>query len=287
MPNASKSSVSMHFDLLYDNTPAPEWFSTEFHTQIQHGIIANVISCEHILHNNVSYCAETAPSASDVIDLTEDWPLRSNMEKLISGGISIIGSFDATDFKESPDVSSDKNYDFITLTVSSFETDSPTSSAIGVPNFQLLPCEELHMSLALEYHTLLDRPNSHCRNDYPDELKALLKLPITPNRLFNAMLVPNLPYDKLTCNKLCSSKYWLQKCGCFVDSEIWGYAGQPENSSLCANTVNNCSRSNGFETPTAVLAECKCYEKCSSFQFRITGTNKIRYSYGEYQLTCA
>lgn len=276
MKNATKSSVRMFFGLLKDNQEFPEWAINEFHTETQDAIVANQVYFTS--ENKNMAISGTSTTGDEKIDVSSLWPLRTSLENSYAGGITVSGVFDATNFTESSDISKDENYDLITFIISNFETDSPTTSAIGVQNFQLRPCEELHISLTLEHRTLLDRPNSHCRDDYPPELKKLLDLPMTPGRLFNSIFAPDLPYDKVTCDKLCAAKYWLPKWNCFIDSEIWNYAGQPKNISICANShyINLSS----VETPAAAFVDCKCYQKCDSYQLRIAGNNKIRYSYG-------
>ena len=117
--------------------------------------------------------------------------------------------------------------------ISSFETDSPDSSAIGIPNFQLMPCEEIRISLALEHYTLLNRSTSLCRDDYPEQIKSMFNATMTPDLFYNPAYAPNLPYDPWICKTMCISNYWLPKCGCYIYPEAWLYAGKSADITPC------------------------------------------------------
>lgn len=202
------------------------------------------------------------------------WPLQTNFGSGSKRGFELNGYFDATDF------GTVGNVDNITIWISSFETDSPSSTAIGIPFFTLMPCEEIRISLALEQYSLLDRPTSRCRDDYPQQLKSILNENMTADLFYNPAFAPQLPYDQYTCNKMCLASYWLPRCGCYASPEIWLYAGMPANISRCPWFGENCTQRTTTDAPWEVIEQCECHPKCNGYHFRIVYNEKIRYSYG-------
>lgn len=102
---------------------------------------------------------------------------------------------------------------------------------------------------------------------------------MTPDDLFNAVFAPNLPYDDKTCEKLCAANYFLPKCKCFVSATAWKYSGSPEGIPVCPKVGKNCT-SDWEKTNDSVFNACKCFKKCTNYQFRVVGLDKIRYSLG-------
>lgn len=139
----------------------------------------------------------------------------------------------------------------------------------------------------VKHNTFIDRSDSPCRNDYPLELKQLLKDPLEPKDLYNAALAPSLPYDPRTCESICATKYWLSKCNCIMFPEVYLYAGSPENLVVCpAENVNDpndtCVYYNAeLALPPNEYTKCKCYKRCQGYEFTIVGYDKIRHSLGK------
>lgn len=204
------------------------------------------------------------------------WPLETHLRSSSKAGFELNGYFDATDFIESPDTLG--NRDTIAVIISSFETDTPSSSAVEVPYFQLMPCEVIRISLALEHYTLFDRPTSRCRDDYPEQLKSMLNASMTTDLFYNPAFAPHLPYDQYTCISMCTVSYWLPKCGCYGSPDIWRYAGMPVDKKPCPRFGENCTELR--DAPWTFIQQCECHQKCSRHRFRIVSDEKIRYSYG-------
>lgn len=87
-------------------------------------LIANIINLIEIENSNQILSA-----------FEEQWPLKLNLGNSFGYGMNLIGIINATNFIEYPDEYG--NEDRITLTLSSFETDSISSTAIGL-DYQLL-----------------------------------------------------------------------------------------------------------------------------------------------------
>lgn len=262
---------NMSFIALIDDETFPSWAYTEFHSQAndEHSISTNQIS--------YGYLKSTLNISVD--DIRDQWPLRTTSVDTNSHGIRIIGRFDATNYVSFFD--SNGSRDMIAVYISSFQIDSDTS-VVGVPWYQLLPCEELRISLAFEHQILMHRSNSPCSDDYPDELKRLLRLPISIERFNNPLFAPDLPYDQKTCEALCAVQYWLPVCGCFVHAPVWHYAGEPKNSSLCPDLGDNCTGFDWQTAPAHAINECGCYARCNSIRFRVVSEEKIAYGYGMF-----
>lgn len=261
----------MTFDFALDNEIIPAWAYVEVHALRQHYGLVNQIHLAG-LKNFQEY--ENKNFTFD--DAKKFWPLKSSVAE--AGGIIIRGTFDATNFIGSG--AEGEEQDYISAKVSSFETDSPSSSTIGLPNYQLLPCEELQIAISLEYYSLINRQGSPCRNDYPPELETLLKKPIAPQSLYNPVFAPDLPYDVETCKLMCSTKYWLPKCGCFPFPEIWRYAGKPANLTQCLPFGENSSQCFNPSTPSEIIKACHCFPKCVGYRFRVVAAEKIHHEEG-------
>jgi hypothetical protein len=130
---------------------------------------------------------------------------------------------------------------------------------------------------------MINRPEKPCRDDYPDELmKALFKLPMQPENLYNAIFAPKLPYSKYTCDAMCHVNYWLPKCGCYVFDEIWLHAGKPNQTIVCPRHGENCTSGEQTirATPISEIEKCECFPKCSGYRFRLAAHDKINYGVG-------
>lgn len=90
-------------------------------------------------------------------DVRSLWPLKAT-------GFKLLGYFNASNFIEFNETDGNRNN--ILLAVTAFDTDLAGSSALDIPYFKLLPCEELRLALALDQYQLLNRPRSPCRDDY-------------------------------------------------------------------------------------------------------------------------
>lgn len=213
-----------------------------------------------------------------IFDEHSMWPLQTHLRNGSKTGLELNGYFDATNFIESPDEF--HNQDNIIVEISSFETDSFISAAIGIPNFKLMPCEEIRISLALEYYSLEDRPESRCRDDYPEQIKSMFKAPMTAELFYNPAFAPNLPYDPFICNNMCFVSYILQRCHCYATYEAWRYVGLKADYPLCVQFGNNCSMLESYDTRWSEIQDCNCHKKCSGHRFRIVSNEKMRYSYG-------
>lgn len=154
----------------------------------------------------------------------------------------------------------------------------------------MFPCDELTIVVALKYFKLKHRSESPCRIDYPTKLKKLLKEPLDPSDLQNSIFAPNLPYDQNTCNLLCTVDYWLPKCNCMMNENVWRYAGKPKSIAKCPYAAvdikyldYNCTIDNIMErTPPAAFAKCECWTSCEGYTFEVNGYEKIHHSFGRF-----
>lgn len=200
----------------------------------------------------------------------------------------ITGYLNATDFIEycRDFDDNDNNCDWIYLYISSYENDyTGTSLGIGVPQYTLLPCENLMLSIALEHQVRIDRETSRCRQEYLPAVTRIVKPVLEPKDLFNAIFAPTLPYDQLTCDRLCTAKYWLPKCNCYMSWMSHRYAGSPANMTSCASWSDdatvNCTKWHGnTETPSEVLTACECYPQCEEQSYNIVNEQRQRYTLG-------
>ena len=131
---------------------------------------------------------------------------------------------------------------------------------------------------------------------YPNNIQRLFRDTNSANLLledyYNPLNYPKLPYDRITCERLCVSLYWIFKCNCFMYEEAIKYAGKPKANGteipLCDlygedENNDNCSASNAmFNTPAGDIAACGCYEKCDSYRFRVAGQQIIKYNIGKF-----
>lgn len=216
------------------------------------------------------------------------WPLKafastsSNLR-----GFYLTGYFNANQFIESSPPATYENFDHdeISVYISSFEVDSPTVSAIVVPYYQLLPCEEIHISLAIEHNSLLNRLESPCRDEYPKHLKSLV--PKTADLFYSPIFYPNLPYNHITCTRICEANLELPICDCYTNADTWQYAGKDDaDYPLCPHFGESCHRTADGDRARKFLRSpditpCECYQKCNWYRFRVVTADKMRHSYGE------
>lgn len=199
----------------------------------------------------------------------------------------ITAYFDAADFFEycrDFDID-DGNCDYIHLHVSSFESDYiGTTLGIGVPQYSLLPCENLMLSVSLQHQKRMDRKASRCRNEFPSSVTGIFKSKLAETDLFNPIFAPNLPYDLLTCNRLCITAYWLPECGCYMNWMSYRYAGSPKNMTICSSSSPNeanCTKWHGeTSTPPEVLPACECFPRCDEQSFYVVNEQRQRYTLG-------
>lgn len=263
----STSDTDVQFGLWLDGKNFPRWGYSEGHFSDQHYVDANVADNDYLVSQNLT-----------LEDRRGEWPLQTHYTNSINRGIAVAGYFDATKLLEFID--GNKSALTIRLYIQSFESDPASNSAIGIPYYQLMPCEQLIISLALEHHTLINRTDRPCRDDYPDALKMMLKKQMTTNLFYNPIFAPNLPYSQETCRKLCEENFWLSKCSCYGNPAVRLYAGQPENMT-CPEYGPNCTLNEDYKIPSDTINECKCYPTCKSYRFHVAGDDKIRYSYGK------
>ena len=138
----------------------------------------------------------------------------------------------------------------------------------------------MELYIALQHYTLQNRENSPCRDEYPESLKTMLANPMPESLFYNPLNAPNLPYDPNTCGNLCDAKYYLPKCGCYINVESWIYAGKPENATVCPFVTKNQTCNQNLRAPPTEISKCECYQKCTSYKFRLVAADKIKYSLG-------
>lgn len=146
-----------------------------------------------------------------------------------------------------------------------------------------MPCEILYVGLALEHHTLLNRIESPCRDEYPIHLQYLLRQPLTVDQLTNPIFASrDFPYDPEICEDMCVADFCLKLQGCFARINIWHYAGKPQNQPLCNASIDNtnCTVDTVVDLPHFALERCGCHPKCISYKFRVIAEDKIRHSLG-------
>lgn len=217
-----------------------------------------------------------------VDDMRKELPLQATTD---ANSLMIRAKFNGEYFIDNDNTNA--NVDQLTLRIKSFETDLQSSTAVDMSHYKLLPCERLKIALELEQHLLYNGERSPCRHDYPDDLKQLLKHPMDPPLFFNPIFAPELPYDKTTCEHLCATRLWLPKCRCYGSSEIWQYAGFPNDTLPCPplSTDTNCTQLSFQQIPISELNLCKCFLPCSSFKFNVAFTDKVKYSVGKRTLS--
>lgn len=142
----------------------------------------------------------------------------------------------------------------------------------------VLPCESLTTAISMKEFHLINREERRCRNDYPISLKNLLKNPLAPRDLFNAILAPDLPYDQTVCEHLCISKYWLPISHCIKKWAFWLYTEIPKNVHMCSSADNDEGRNTSF----SMFKECECFKRCDGFDFEVTAQDKIRHAIGNF-----
>lgn len=277
MPNSSRSIVKIRYEAFLNKKRLPKWaFSTSYGSdeEIEFGrqdnILVNVVPPEDYL-----YAKKLG-----------QWPLRMHYANgRRESGFQIIGYINSiANFTETRE---DGDEDVIMLKIRNFAFDSvggtDTKNLPGY--FQLFPCDDISIAIRLKHYSLMDRSESPCREDYPEDIERLLKKPLKPEDFSNSILAPELPYDPVACKYLCISKFWLPTCNCIMFPEIWGYTGRQSNMCPQINYYDmddNCSAMNApLSMPAAEYAKCQCYKRCEGYEFAIFGYEKIRHSPGE------
>lgn len=156
-------------------------------------------------------------------------PLRTFAAQM---GVKIIGEFNSQNFIEFENEVNGE-FDRITVNVEDPEVEPIGSSALDVPSYRLMPCEELTIVLRLERHQLRNRPERPCRTDFPPDIAKMHMKSLPPDVLYNAIFAPSLPYDQALCHLGCQAKYWLPICSCYVNFPTFLYAGMPNDSLAC------------------------------------------------------
>lgn len=216
------------------------------------------------------------------------WPLAT---EYVTGerdnGFWLEWWFNSSNFIES----TDKNEkDDLELKIVSFDSDpNDITDMKGVPEFlQLVPCDKMTVAISLQQYHLINRPESPCRKDYPSKLKKLIMTPQKPQWLYNAMLAPNLPYDRRVCDNLCMVNYWLPICNCVISSDIYSYAGGIDNHSVAQCSLDITENGNktcvpffaSSLTPITEFAQCKCHKRCDGYSFMVSAYDKHRLRVG-------
>lgn len=269
-PKSSRPFNEMTFKASLNQQPVPGWAYVNYSIRTdfwwEDDITLNVVGAKNIAEGQ------------------SKWPLRIEYATDDKNfGYLIEGHLNGTSFVKAK---TEDDFDMIMVKIYSFDTDPcnyPRTN--GVPDyFELLPSDELRITVSLKKYNLLNRPDSPCRTDYPSELKKLLKNPLEPTDLYNSILAPNLPYDEDICAALCYDNYWLSQCNCYMHYDILKYSGKPKTD-LCLleheNKDPNCTISLfNPNTPLEALAGCNCWKKCEGYAFEVTGYDKTQIDFG-------
>lgn len=242
----------------------PKWAVTKHKARNQNYVTLNEVNFQSTVSSNMT-----------LEELRSQWPLKTHFR---NNQLHAWFNFSTENFIMHPD--RDHNVDTISTIISSFESDSSSSSALEIQSFVLMPCEELHLYIALQHRTLKSQANSPCREDYPAIIQQMLPEHMDASLFYNSINAPYLPYDQETCVTLCETKYWLHLCGCYGSIESWRYAGKPANTTVCPRVANNCTTSIISRAPPAEVSKCECYPKCTSYKFHLIAADKIKYSLG-------
>lgn len=262
----SKPQVEMRFKVTVDRVNAENW--------------TYYIGQNYLTFNRFNYNMLSNTNIS-LDQYRKKWPVHTVNSMLgYRQGVTITGYLNRTNFIEYPD--SNWNEDRVSVYITSFESDAWSSAEAGIRNYRLLPCEQLEISIEVEQYKLINRSSSPCRDDYPETLRKLTKEPMTPDHFYNGFLAPKLPYDPITCEDMCASRYWQEFCNCFVSSDVWLHAGKPDKIPMCSDYGTKCTRSTAYETPTEVITNCQCYPKCEGYRFRVVAKDKTNYGQGNF-----
>lgn len=215
-------------------------------------------------------------SLTPLDEIRKTWPLRSitNSYNYYIGGLLVTAFINATNFFN--DINGFDDSLRFTIRNLDNETDSDYRYS-GLQYYEMLPCENLVISISLEHYNKLNRPTSPCRNEYPQDIKKMILKPDTINPLFE-----ELPYDPIICKELCINKYWMKNCSCFISERSWLYAGAPVVTTLCSDDIGGIC-SSGVEaliskTPNDVVSDCSCFPKCSGYSIKINDAQQQIFS---------
>lgn len=154
----------------------PDWSYTEFEDIFDHYIELNRVDLDH-------------PSSQNVDDIQAIWPYKISYTETLR----IMANFDAKNFVERKDENG--NEDHIVLSLAAFDTNSEKKEIM----FELMPCEQLDVSVALEYYSMINKPNNPCRDEYPNEIAERLNATLPAHLMFNPVFATNFPYDADLC----------------------------------------------------------------------------------------
>lgn len=202
--NNSFPFAEMSYKATIDKNSVPDWAISHIHDRSQNWLI------DAVMVNAV------APANYEIAKSLGEWPLRVHYATgKKESGFKIYGSLNTSNFiGNQPNREGDR----IKVAILSFDSDTnDLMNTYGVPEyFELLPCDELSITISLETYKFINRSESPCRDDYPPEMKAVLKDKLKPEDLFNSILAPNLPYDPGTCESLCVIKVAIRESIIFV-----------------------------------------------------------------------
>lgn len=250
---------------LLDGIPIKPWAYKKSTERMQNDVMVTYLIVNQI---NRDYLNEQHNSIENFLPR---WPLESYRFNNFDAGVYIEATISANSsnkFEYAADGS-----DKIIVRVNPFEANLGT--LIGLPEYEILPCEELSISMTLEHYQLKNRSNSPCRDEYPQHIAELIQQPDAKNPAFFA-----LPYDPAVCKILCKNKYSLAKCNCFLSIDAWNYAGKPDSIKLCSNTSLDVSLGCSDIT-NDVLENCSCHAHCNQTVVRISETQKYSYKTGK------
>lgn len=249
------SPVKLDFNASLGSETVPSWailrkYNDDYElTEVDVGLI------------NLQSLAAKNMTLSDVRPL---WPLNTSTSGDINLGLKLSTVF----FKQFYDLQL-----FRSLYMYSFEVDSPPIDY----NHAIRPCTQLQVGIAMEHYSLLNRPSSPCRDDYPKQIKGMMLDSIPADNLNNPIFAPHLPYDRVTCETICLSNHTASSSGCYWDYEAWMYAGMPENPPACEEIWNDMRI--GWD-----VAKCECYKKCTQHTFRVAFENLIDFRSGKQEI---
>lgn len=270
--NSSRPHPQIRFDVLINRQPIDPLALVREHFQMQ------LLSWMKELWEDSVYVNVVNESNYEYAKARSIWPLSV---RYATGdrnmGFTIMAFVNASNFIE---VQENGDYDWIRLRIISIDDDpNPLAHTKGIPQFfDVLPCNDMSIAVTLQRYNLIDRLDSPCRNDYPEELKNLLMKPMKPENLYNAMLTPNLPYNKRVCEELCVINYWLPIRNCVMSSEILEYVKAHNNGNLssCDDDILLRYRT----TPIDIFVGCKCYKRCKGDEFIVSASDKIHHDAG-------
>lgn len=264
---AFKVDINFSNPLLDGNLVEP-WAYEQSVNQRQNDAIVSYVKVNQI---NRDYLQNYSISIENFLP---QWPLKSNRFNNFNAGIYIEAMVNAKNLIDFEDETGESGQ--ITVRINPFQ--AGLGILVGLPQYEILPCEELSISLTLERYQLQNRSNSPCRDEYPQYVADFIKNSDAKNLTF----AYQLPYDPAVCKMLCKSKYLLDKCKCFFSFDAWIYAGKPNDIELCSAASPDPSTDCG----EIVLENCSCHAKCNQTVVRINEVQKFSHAKGHATIYC-